>query len=175
MNKKSNSNVKKVVEKRTIDKYFEQLNDSFAIGSKALYAIFLALTFFGVMGIIWMIPFPQSQFLIDLKMHTFLNWGSLFIAIVIYTYLKLAPTLSYVALFSISVMSFFIVQLEYVQKDGGPSVVLVCSILALVGFLGLLTLARKEKNMNRLTLFKFLGLGPIWLWSKVFDKFNWKY
>ncbi len=175
MNKKSNSNVKKVVEKRTIDKYFDQLNDSFAIGNKVLYAVFLGLAFFGVMGLIWMIPFPQMQFLINLKMHTFLNWGSLFIAIVIYSYLKLAPTLSYVALFSISVMSFFIVQLEYVEKDGGPSVVLVCSVLSLVGFFGLLALAKKEKNMNNITMLKFLGIGPIWLWSKVFDRFNWKY
>lgn len=175
MVKKNPAKTNKVVEKRPIDIYFEQLNDNFALGNKALYALFLTLSFFGIMGLIWMIPFPKLQFLVNLKMDTFLNWGSLFIAIVIYTYLKLAPTLSYLALFSISIMSFFIVQLEYVEQGGGPTVVAVCSIIVLVGLLGLLFLARNEKDMNANKFFQFLGLGPIWLWSKVFDKFNWRY
>jgi len=175
MSSKSNLRDNKKREVRPVDKYFAELNDSFALGNKVLYAIFLAIAFFGIMGLIWMIPFPQFQFLINLKMHTFLNWGSFFIAIVIYLYLKLAATLSYAALFSISVMSFFIVQLEYVEKDGGPSVVLVCSILSLIGLGGLFFLSKKEKSISPADFFKLLSVGPIWLWSKVFDRFNIKY
>lgn len=107
--------------------------------------------------------------------HTFLNWGSLFIAIVVYSYLKLAPTLSYAMLFCIGIMSFFIVQLEYVERDGGPSVVLVCSSIALVSLSVLFLLIRKEGSLGVKHLVKLLGIGPIWLWSKVFDKFKWKY
>lgn len=175
MKKKNDSSKKAIVNKRLVDKYFEQMDIHFSLGSKILYAIFLILTFFGIMGLIWMIPFPQFQFLIDWKMNTFLNWGSFFIAIVIYLYLKLAPTLSYAALFSISIMSFFIVQLEYIEKDGGPSVVLVCSIFALVGLLGLFLASRKEKQVNGREYMQLLGIGPIWLWSKVYNQANIKY
>ncbi len=174
MNKKVNSKQNEVII-RPVDKYFSKLDDTFNKGNKVVYAIFLALLFFGVMGLIWMIPFPQLQFLVNLKMHTFLNWGSFFIAIVIYCYLKIAPTLSYAALFSISIMSFFIVQLEYVEKDGGPSVVLVCSILAILGFIGLILLSRKENKVYGKELTQFITIGPIWLWSKVFKMIGLKY
>lgn len=175
MNKKSNSNKAKEEIVRPVDKYFSHLDERFSQGNKASYALFLALSFFGIMGLIWMIPFPQFQFLINLKMNTFLNWGSLFIAITVYTYLKLAPTLSYAALFTISIMSFFIVQLEYVEKDGGPSVVLVCSIMALVGLVGLFVSSKKEKYVSIQDFMQLLGLGTIWLWSKVFKQFKIKY
>ncbi len=160
---------------RPVDRYFAALDHTFALGNRGMYAFFLALAFFGIMGLIWMIPFPQFDFLVRMNAHTFLNWGSLFIGIVIYSYLKLAATLSYAALFSISIMSFFIVQLEYVERDGGPSVILVCSIIALASLLGLFFLAKKEKNVNGLDFVKLLGLGPIWLWSKVYNKFKVKY
>lgn len=175
MKKKTNSSKIQSVVKRPIDSCFEQMDADFAVGNKMAYAVFLALAFFGIMGLIWMIPFPQFQFLINMKMHTFLNWGSLFIAIVVYVYLKLAPTLSYAALLSIAVMSFFIVQLEYVERDGGPTVVFVCSIIAFLGLIGLFLQSRKEGNISIKHFLQFLGLGPIWLWSKVFDKFKIKY
>lgn len=175
MKKKLNSTKTISPIKRPVDKYFEQMDIDFANGSKALYAVFLAIAFFGIMGLIWMIPFPQFQFLIDMKMHTFLNWGSFFIAIVIYLYLKLAAMLSYAALFTISVMSFFIVQLEYVERDAGLSVVLICSILAFIGLLGLFLLSRKEKNVFGKQFVMLLGIGPLWLWSKVYDRFKIKY
>lgn len=160
---------------RPVDRYLNEMDQTFAKGNKLAYAVFLSLAFFGIMGLIWMIPFPQFDFLIRMNAHTFLNWGSLFIAIVIYSYLKLAPTLSYAVLFCIAIMSFFIVQLEYVERDGGPTVILVCSIIALVSLLGLYLLMKKEDGLGLKHFLSLLGLGPIWLWSKVFDKFKWKY
>jgi len=144
-------------------------------GNKIVYALLLTLAFFGVMGLVWMIPFPQLDFLKKMNAQTFLNWGSFYIAIIIYFYLKLAPTLSYAALFSISIMSFFIVQLEYVERDGGPTVILVCSIIALVGLLGLWLFAKKENQGTGKDFWSLLTIGPIWLWSKVFDKLKFKY
>lgn len=170
---KQSKNTEEVL--RPVDRHFAELNKYFVNGNKWLYALFLSLAFFGVMGLIWMIPFPQFQFLVNNNMHTFLNWGSFFIAIVIYTYLKLAPTLSYAILFVISIMSFFIVQLEYVEKDGGPTVILVCSLIAFIGFVGLIALCKKEQNINGREFAKLMIYGPIWLWSKLFKHFKLKY
>lgn len=175
MNKKSNKGVSNNPELRAIDKYFNTLDVQFGSGNKILYAIFLALAFFGIMGLIWMIPFPQFDFLVNMKMHTFLNWGSFFIAVVIYSYLKLAPTLSYAILFSIAIMSYFIVQLEYVERDGGPTVILVCSILTVISMLALYLLTKKERNITGKEFINFLTLGPVWLWSKLFQKLKVKY
>lgn len=175
MNKKNKKQIQKEELVRPVDRYLGEMDSTFSKGNKGLYALFLALAFFGIMGLIWMIPFPQFDFLIRMNAHTFLNWGSLFIAIVIYSYLKLAPTLSYAVLFCIAIMSFFIVQLEYVERDGGPTVVLVCSVIAVLSLLGLSLLLKKEGDLGLKHFFSLLGLGPIWLWSKVFDKFKWKY
>lgn len=175
MNKKKQKHNIKEEPIRPVDKYFKELDETFVKGNKSLYAIFLSLAFFGIMGLIWMIPFPQFDFLVRMNAHTFLNWGSFFIAVIIYCYLKLAPTLSYAMLFSIAIMSFFIVQLEYVERDGGTSVVLVCSSIALVALVVLFMLMKKEKGLGLKHFFSLVGLGPIWLWSKVFNKFKWKY
>lgn len=159
---------------REVDIQFKNLDNTFQ-GNKSLYAFFLTLAFFGVMGLVWMIPFPQLEFLKKMNAQTFLNWGSFYIAIIVYFYLKLAPTLSYAALFSIAIMSFFIVQLEYVERDGGPTVILVCSIIAIVGLLGLWVYTKKEKSVSGKDFWSLLTIGPIWLWSKVFDKLKFKY
>jgi len=159
---------------REVDIQFKNLDNTFQ-GNKSVYAFFLTLAFFGVMGLVWMISFPQLEFLKKMNAQTFLNWGSFYIAIIVYFYLKLAPTLSYAALFSIAIMSFFIVQLEYVERDGGPTVILVCSIIAIVGLLGLWVYAKKEKSVSGKDFWSLLTIGPIWLWSKVFDKLKFKY
>lgn len=173
MNKSSKKSVK-TEPKRPVEVYFEEL-DKQILGSKLGYTFFITLAFFGVMGLVWMIPFPQLDFLQKMNAQTFLNWGSFYIAIIIYLYLKLAPTLSYAMLFSIGIMSFFIVQLEYVEKDGGPAVYLVSAIIAFVGLLGLWFMGKKEKEFSGKMFWQLLTLGPIWLWSKVFDKLKLKY
>ncbi|GGH26843.1 hypothetical protein GCM10011418_36390 [Sphingobacterium alkalisoli] len=176
MNKKNTKGTKQPEFSRPVEKYFYELDATFGGGSKSLYAVCLAFAFFGIMGLIWMIPFPQFDFLVKLNMHTFLNWGSFFIAIAIYLYLKLSPTLSYAILFSIAAMSFFIVQLEYVERDGGPSVVLVCTMISIISLSVLWVLAKREsKPISGNDFIKLLTVGPIWLWSKVFDKLKIKY
>jgi len=176
MKKKETKAAKQPTFERPVEGYFHQLSQTFTEGSQAGYALFLILLFFGVMGLIWMIPFPQFDFLVRLNMHTFLNWGSFFIAVVIYLYLRLAPTLSYAILFSIGVMSFFIVQMEYWERAGGPAVWLISLIVALIGIGGLIGLSRTEKKtIYGQDLWFLIRIGPIWLWSKVFDKLKLKY
>src|SRR5690606_7522596 len=159
---------------RPVEKYFYELDQSYGNSNITALSIGLTLSFFGIMGLIWMIPFPQFDFLVKMNAHTFLNWGSFFIAIVIYSYLKLAPTLSYIVLFTIGIMSFFIVQLEYLEKNNGPSVIAVCSIITLIGLVGL-WLSAVHTPTQRSKFITLLTIGPVWLYSKIFDKFNWKY
>jgi hypothetical protein len=175
MNKKGKKVTQRPQFERPVDQYFYELDQTFTRRNKAWYAALLTLTFFGVMGLVWMIPFPKFDFLVQMNAHTFLNWGSFYIAIIVYCYLKLAPTLSYIILFCIAIMSYFIVQLEYVERDGGPTVVLICTSIAAISLIGLWLLAKNEKNVIGKDFIKFLTIGPIWLWSKVFQKLKWKY
>lgn len=176
MNKKGKKTVVKPAEVRKVDQYFAILDQQFEAKNRVLYAAFLFLLFFGVQGLIWMVPFPQFDFLVRMNMHTFLNWGSFYIGIMIYLYLKLAPTLSYAMLFTVGVMSYFIVQLEYYERDGGAAVWLITAVLAFVGLVGLLVLTKKEKTqLAPKDLWQLITIGPIWLWSKVFDLLKVKY
>lgn len=163
--------------KRPVDQYFDHLDANFQDPTnRMIQIIFLPLFFFGLMGMIWMIPFPQFDFLVKLGWHTFLNWGSFFIAIVIYYYLKLSPTLSYAVLLCIGIMSYFIVQLEYIERDGGPGVLLVSTIITLISLLVLWVGKSKEKNTISFKQFwLFLTVGPIWLWHFAFQKIKLKY
>ena len=176
MNKSVKKKVKKeiVEEKRPVEIKFENLDNEF-LGNKVLYAIFLLLAFFGIMGLVWMIPFPQLEFLQKMNAQTFLNWGSFYIAIIVYFYLKMSPTLSYAMLFLIGIMSFLIVQLEYVQRDGGPTVVMVCGLITMVGLLSLWMLGNRERSFSPNQFWNLLTIGPIWLWSKLFEKLKIKY
>lgn len=176
MTKKKKKAPKAPVFERPLDRIFYEMDRDFVVGNKVVYALYIGLAFFGAMGLIWMIPFPQFSFLEKMNMQTFLNWGSFFIAIVIYLYLRLAPTLSYAMLFTIAVMSFFIVRLEYVERDGGPAVWLVCAVLALIGVVGTAVQARKESGERApADVWRLLSMGPIWLWSKIFIKLKIKF
>lgn len=176
MNKKDKKQSQVPAFDRPVDRHFYEMDVQFSQGNKFAYALCLALAFFGLMGLVWMIPFPRLAFLEEMKMHTFLNWGSFYIAVLIYLYLRLAPTLSYAMLFSIGIMSFFIVQLEHVERAGGPAVWLLSLVLLLVGVAGAWILTRKERQpLAPADFWRLLSLGPIWLWSKVFVALKIKY
>lgn len=160
---------------RPVERYFYSFDQSFQ-GDKRVYSVFVFLAFFGIMGVIWMIPFPQLEFLQRLNAQTFLNWGSFFIAIAVYSYLKLAPTLSYSMLFTICIMSFFIVQIEYIERDYGVSATGIFTAIAALALIGLWLVCKKEdKKISGNDFLKMLAIGPLWLWSKVFDRLKWKY
>ena len=157
---------------RKVDRYFSEFASmSQHPGHRALQYLFIPLFSFGLLGLIWMIPFPEIAFLKKHGYHIFLNWGSFFIAVVVYYYLRLAPTLSYAVLVTIGVMSYFIVQLEYVEAAGGPAVWMVCGLLMILPFLILWLGSRAESRPVPFREFlKMLVHGPIWLWHFVFRK-----
>lgn len=174
-NKKSKPVSVKPKFERPVERYFYDFDQSFQ-GDKIVYTITVFLAFFGIMGLIWMIPFPQLEFLQRLGAQTFLNWGSFFIAIAVYSYLKLSPTLSYAMLFSICIMSFFIVQVEYLERDYGIPATLIFTAIAGLSLIALWAFCKKEqKPIHGNDFLKMLSIGPIWLWSKVFDRLKWKY
>ena len=143
-------------------------------GVRALHFLFMPVLFFAVMGLIWMIPFPEIGFLKKHGYDIFLNWGSFYIAIVVYYYLRLSPVLSYAILLSIGVMSFLIVQLEYWEAAGGLPVWAVCALL-LVLSLGILWFSADKSGGKAYRVGSFIRLhvhGPLWLWHLVFDRFN---
>lgn len=172
-NKSSHSSSKpKESNKRIVDLEFEELNSlSQNKTFRTILAVFIPLFFFGIMTMVWMIPFPEIAILKKHGYHIFLNWGSFFIAFIVYAYLKYSPMLSYVSLVGIGVMSFFIVQLEYWEKAGGPPVYLVGLLIALISFIIIFWGSKLErKPVKPLQMFKFLTLGPIWLLHFVFNK-----
>ncbi|MEC3881000.1 hypothetical protein [Parapedobacter sp. 10938] len=162
------------VPKRPVDQYFDTFNRQYQHPvNRAIQWIAIPAFAFGVLGLVWMIPFPEIAFLKKHGYDTFVNWGSFFIAGVVYYYLRLAPTLSYAMLLTIGLFSFFIVQLEYVEQAGGPAVWSVCACLLMASLLALYL----GKNMEKVAVpfrsfLKLLLVGPIWLWHFVFKKLN---
>ncbi|GHE23306.1 DUF962 domain-containing protein [Sphingobacterium griseoflavum] len=176
MKKKDKGKKPTPVIERPVDQYFYTLDQQFGKGNKLIYALSIGLFFFGIMGLVWIVPFPQLAFLQKHNMQTFLNWGSFYIAIIIYLYLRLAPTLSYAMLFAIGILSFFIVQLEYAERAGGPAVWLVSLLFVLLGIGLSYFLARRDHPaLSMQSFWRLLTLGPIWLWSKVFILLKIKY
>lgn len=162
------------VPRRPVDVYFDTFNQQYQHPvNRVIQWIALPVFAFGILGLVWMIPFPEISFLKKHGYDTFVNWGSFFIAGLVYHYLRLAPTLSYAMLLTIGVYSFFIVQLEYVEQAGGPAVWSVCACLLMASLLALYVGKNMEKESVPFRSFlKLLLLGPIWLWHFVFKRFN---
>lgn len=160
--------------KREVDVYFETFDKQFQHPvNRVIQYVAIPVFSFAILGLVWMIPFPEIGFLKRNGYDTFLNWGSFFIAGFIYYYLKLATTLSYAVLLSIGIFSFFIVRLEYLEQDGGPAVWVVCAVMLLASFFVLYLGKRMERNPVPFNSFlRMLALGPIWLWHFVFKKLN---
>src|SRR5690554_3662671 len=106
--------------KRNADTLLDKYTYNYAgDASGVLRWIFIPLITFGAFGLIWSIPFPHLPFLG--KFNGFVNWASFVVAFSIYYYYKLSPTLSYGMLLIFGLFSYFIVQLEYWEIDGGLS------------------------------------------------------
>lgn len=119
-------------EQRPVDRDFEEY-DSVYRSAKNSYILLIAvpLMMFGLMALIWAIPFPHIAFLG--KYNGYLNWASFLIAALIYYHLRLSPMVSYLLLFMLFGFSYGIIQLEQVEKAGGMQLWLAGLILASFG------------------------------------------
>lgn len=162
-------------EKREVDVLFDKYSESHQNPTnKLIHWICVPLILFSIIGLVTAIPFPHLAFLG--KYNMFINWFSFLLAGSIYYYLKLSPLLSYLMLFVIGIMYFFIVQLEYVEQGGGPAlweVSLLIFVLAWIGqFIGHKIEGKKPSFLDDL---RFLLIGPIWLIHFILKKYNIRY
>jgi len=161
--------------KRPVDVYFDKYQESHNNHTnEIIHWICVPLIIFSLLGLVWSIPFPHLGFLG--KYNGFVNWASFLIAFSIYYYYRLSPVLSYMMLILVFLMSWGIVSLEQLQKEGGPSVWLVCLIIFVISWIGQFIGHKIEgKKPSFLDDVKFLLIGPIWLLHFVCKKIGIKY
>lgn len=136
--------------------------------NRLIHFFFVPFFTFSVLGLIWAIPL-QFTFLGALK--DYFNVASIVIGIVMYLYLKWSPTLSYAMLLSIGLFSFFIVQLEYWEKAGGPAFWMVCLVMLIISWLVLcFGNKQEERKFSLFEDFQYLLIAPLWMWSKLFNR-----
>lgn len=162
-------------EKREIDVLFDKYS---AIHqnptNRFIQGICLPLIVFSIIGLLTAIPFPHIGFLG--KYNMYINWFSFVLAATIYYYLRLSPILSYLMLFLFASCYFFIVQLEYVERDGGPALWQVSLWLFVLGRIGQMIGYKIEgKRSAFLDDLKFLLVGPIWFLHLGLKKLNVRY
>jgi uncharacterized membrane protein YGL010W len=162
-------------EKREVDILFDKYATSHQNPTnKIIHWICVPLIVFSIVGLVSAIPFPPIGFLG--KYNMYLNWFSILMAGTMYYYIKLSPVLSYLMLFFFGLCYFFVVQLEHLEKSGGPAlwqVSLVIFALAWIGqFIGHKIEGKKPSFLDDL---KFLLIGPIWLMHFILKKLNLRY
>nr|WP_294895972.1 Mpo1-like protein [uncultured Pedobacter sp.] len=162
-------------EKRQIDILFDRYSESHQNPTnKLIHWICVPLIVFSIIGLLTAIPFPHIAFLG--KYNMYINWFSFVLAVSIYYYSTLSPILSYLMLFFFGICYFFVIQLEYLERGGGPAlwqVSLAIFILAWIGqFVGHKIEGKKPSFLDDL---RFLLIGPIWLLHFVLKKLNVRY
>lgn len=162
-------------EKRPIDILFDSYSANHQNPTnKLIHWICVPLIVFSLIGLLTAIPFPHIGFLG--KYNMYINWFSFVLAITIYYYSTLSPILSYLMLFFFGICYFFVIQLEYLEKNGGPAlwqVSLAIFVLAWAGqFVGHKIEGKKPSFLEDL---KFLLIGPIWLLHFLLKNVNVKY
>lgn len=163
------------IPKREVDVLFDKYAESHQNDSnKLIHWICVPLIVFSLLGLVWAIPFPHLEFLG--KYNGFLNWASFLIAFSIYYYFTLSPVLSFLMLWVVGLMSYFIVQLEYWQAAGGPAFWMVCLVIFVLSWIGQFIGHKIEgKKPSFLDDIKFLLIGPIWLLHFICKKIRLKY
>ncbi|RKD13265.1 hypothetical protein BCY91_10665 [Pelobium manganitolerans] len=162
-------------EKRSVDILFEKYSESHQNPTnKLIHWICVPLIVFSLIGLITAIPFPHIAFLG--KYNMYINWFSFAMGASIYYYLRLSPILSYLMLFFFAFCYFFIVQLEYLERDGGPALWLVSLIIFVLAWTGQFIGHKIEgKQPSFFDDLRFLLIGPIWLLHFVLKKLNIRY
>ncbi len=172
MAKKKKSQPKKPL--RPVDKHLLQYTENHQNPTNVLiHWISVPLIAFAILGLVWSIPM-QLSFLGKYK--GYFNFASIMIGVVMYYYIRLSPLLSYAMFLTIVVFSYCIVQLEYWEQAGGPAMWMVCLFLFIAAWIGQIVGHKIEgKKSSFLTDLKFLLIGPVWLWSKLFKKLKINY
>ncbi|WP_207535031.1 hypothetical protein [Desertivirga arenae] len=152
-------------ELRPIDKVISEYPASSPNANPLLQYFAIPLVLFGLLGLIWSIPFPHLGFLG--KYNGFVNWASFVIAFSIYYYYRLSPVISYGALLLVFAFSAGIVGLEKVQNNGGPAMGSICLVIFILG----ITLQYFASGKDGAVLSpRNILVSPVWLIYSIFKK-----
>ncbi|WP_207422386.1 hypothetical protein [Desertivirga brevis] len=152
-------------ELRPIDKVISEYPANSSNANPILQYFAIPLVLFGLLGLIWSIPFPQLGFLG--KFNGFVNWASFVIAFSIYYYYRLSPVISYGVLLLVFAFSAGIVGLEKVQNNGGPAMGSVCLVVFMFGIA--MQYFASGKEGSALSPRNIL-VSPVWLIYSIFKK-----
>ena len=125
--------------------------------ARTLHLVAIPLSLFGLFGLLWALPFPHLGFLGTY--NGFFNWASFLLAFMIYFYLRLAPTVSYLILFFLLVCAYGVVQLSAWQVLNGPPLGAICGSLFLVSATALAFTGNRKTVTDK---GKLLLAAPIW-------------
>jgi uncharacterized membrane protein YGL010W len=162
-------------EKLPIDVLFDKYAESHQNHTnKTIHWICVPLIVFSLLGLVWQFPFPELAFLGAYK--SYLNWASFLITFALYYYYTLSPVLFFLMIWVIGLMSYGIVQIEYLFGLGTSNAYvtyLIIFVLAWVGqFIGHKIEGKKPSFLDDV---KFLLIGPIWLLHFICKKIGLKY
>ncbi|WP_342645941.1 hypothetical protein [Mucilaginibacter sp. CSA2-8R] len=156
-------------ELRPVERQFENYSKTVStLPNTALLYAAVILTLFGLMLFAWALPFPHLGFLG--KYNGYVNWASFLIAGLIYYYLRLSPTVSYLLLFILFAFSYIIIQLE--QRFTGSGLLLTGLGVLLVGLAGQRVIYKKLSNVP---VFTMMINAPLWLMVSLLRKLKVRY
>ena len=159
------------MEQRPVDKYYDEYNTVYQhVALKPSAYISVLLMMFGLLAVVWAIPFPEIGFLG--KYRGYINWASFLIALGIYYYLRLSPLVSYLLLLVLFAFSYAIIALEQWQKQGGAPLLAAGAITLLAGLLGQLLILNQAKAVKT---WRLIALAPGWAAVSLFKTLRLKY
>jgi hypothetical protein len=145
---------------RPIDVYFALYNQRYpSVGDKLILSILLLFLYFAVMGLVWIIPFPQLNWLGSFK--GYFSWASFYIAAMVFYWYKQSPILSYFLLLILFAFSYGASQLAEMGALVGPPVWVVCAPILIASLVSLFIISRKRQTSFIDSILRL----PVWLVS----------
>ena len=143
---------------RPVDVYFKQYNSVFKGSTQIiLLCILVVLFYFGLIGLVWAVPFPHINFLHSY--NGYFNWASFLIAGLMFYWYKQSPLLSYFLLMLLFSTSYSVTLIEAAHPAGPMSTRVIYSALLVVTVFGLVKITAKRN----LKFFSALLFIPLWL------------
>jgi len=140
-----------------------------AQNKRAILVISAFMLIFGLLGMLWAVPFPHLKWLGNY--NGYLNWASFFIAIAGYYYYRLSPLTGYVLILLFFGFSYVITRLQGWEAVGGPSLMLISSVLIAVSLLIALTINKRMWDKVSFTsAIVYFMVSPSWFIAKLFKK-----
>ncbi|QQL50032.1 hypothetical protein [Mucilaginibacter ginkgonis] len=155
---------------RAIDGNFERY-DNLLKGSTIiiLFSILTVLFYFGLIGLLWTIPFPHLNFLHNY--NGYFNWASFAIAALIFYWYRQSPLLSYLLLLLIFGITYGVTLVEASHQQGELSTRIIYAAMLFTGGFGITRLLTK-RHLNILS--GILNI-PLWLARFVIKPMSAKY